>query len=40
MLLLSYHRIFGKHRFDAGEDSNLSVRLKPEHDSAVFSACP
>ena len=39
-LLVSYHHIFGKHRFDVGLASNFSVRLKPEHDRPVYSACP
>ena len=36
-LLLKYHDVFAKHRFDIGYNTEFKVKLTPEHDQPVYT---
>ena len=39
-LLLEFSDIFAKHRFDVGYNSEISMKLTPEHDQPVYTQSP
>ena len=39
-LLIKYHDIFAKHRFDIGYNTEFKVNLTPEHDQPVYTQGP
>ena len=39
-LLIEYHNIFAKHRFDVGYNTELKVKLTPAHDLPVYVQSP
>ena len=39
-LLVEYHDIFAKHRFDVGYNTELKIKLTPEHDLPIYTQSP
>ena len=39
-LLVKYHKIFARHRFDIGGNDEFKVKLTPEHDDPVYKKSP
>ena len=39
-LLVKYHGIFARHRFDIGENNEFKVKLTPTHDDLVYKKSP
>ena len=39
-LLVKYHSIFARHRFDIGENNEFKVKLTPAHDDPVYKKSP
>ena len=37
--LVEYHDVFAKHRFDVGYNTNLKIKLTPEHPLPVYVQC-
>ena len=38
--LVEYHDVFAKHRFDVGYNTELKIKLTPEHPLPVYVQCP
>ena len=39
-LLVKYHGIFARHRFDIGGNNEFKVKLTPTHDDPVYKKSP
>ena len=39
-LLVKYHSIFARHRFDIGENNEFKVKLTPAHDDPLYKKSP
>ena len=39
-LLVEFSDIFAKHRFDVGYNSEITMKLTPEHDQPVYTQSP